>query len=29
VQVGAAQEWKKSRQRDVEASGAITLEYDW
>ena len=29
VQVGAAQDWMKSRQRDVEASGAITLEYDW
>ena len=29
VQVGAAQEWKRSRQKDVEASGAITLEYDW
>ena len=29
VQVGAAEEWMRSRQKDVEASGAITLEYDW
>ena len=29
VQVGAAQDWLRSRQKDVETSGAVTLEYDW
>lgn len=29
VQVGAAQDWLRSRQKDVESSGAVTLEYDW
>lgn len=29
LQVGAAQDWLRSRQKDVETSGAVTLEYDW
>ena len=29
VRVGTAQDWMKARQKDVEASGAVTFEYDW
>ena len=29
VRVDMADEWMKSRERDVQASGAITLDYDW
>ncbi len=29
VRVEMADEWLKSRERDVQASGAITLDYDW
>lgn len=29
VRVGAAEDWLKSRQKDVEASGAVSFEYDW
>lgn len=29
VRVGAAQDWLKARQKDVEASGAVSFEYDW
>lgn len=29
VRVDAAEEWMKSRERDVQLSGAISLDYDW
>ena len=29
VRVDAADAWMRSRERDVQASGAVSLDYDW
>ena len=29
VRVDVAEEWMKSRERDVQLSGAVSLDYEW